>query len=88
MSEQVVSVAEIERVLVGVADLFPERNLLGRPSAAHEAIGFIRRELLPTASDSAETAWSEGFEAGAHFAVNDHTPSGQSIDPPLNPYAP
>lgn len=29
-------------------------------------------------------AWEDGFEDGVDF--NDHTPSGISIDPPLNPY--
>lgn len=48
------------------------------------------RALFPaTEPDEEETkaaAWDEGFEAGAEFRVNQVTPSGESIDPPLNPY--
>jgi len=31
-------------------------------------------------------AWEHGLEAGFDFAANQSTPSGISIDPPLNPY--
>jgi hypothetical protein len=44
-------------------------------------------EAFPSQLANAQySAWDEGVEAGLHYATHDHTPGGQSIDPPSNPY--
>ena len=67
-----------------------------KPSATRSPLADIAEWVRNTSApeplpepDEEETkaeVWEEGFEAGYDHAGCEHTPSGISIDPPLNPY--
>ncbi len=41
---------------------------------------------IPIIKDLCAGAWEDGAEAYGDWVMNQSTPSGRSIDPPLNPF--
>lgn len=46
----------------------------------------VSKARAEKSTDEKADAWDEGFEEGFEWALHQSTPSGVSIDPPVNPY--
>jgi hypothetical protein len=68
-----------------LCDLTEESNVQHWRLREHQADMLLEAGLGLTRPAEAE-AWEVGMEMGIDFACNQSTPSGISIDPPLNPY--